>query len=105
MPSSKRQPTGKHEATAKPEAPRTRRCEFEPGRFPEAEFKLEAGWGWVHHHPGTPLHSTDGNIVRKAAQDKQDPPVTKATGLSGRLQALTPDFVRREQPLPPLAPE
>lgn len=104
MPRSKRQPTGKHEVTAKPEAPTTRRCEFEPGTFPAAEFSFDDKWGWVHKHEGTPPHNTDGNVLRVGAQDTQTVPVTKTIGLGGLVQALVPAFVRRKQPLPPLAP-
>ena len=85
------------------EAPKTRRCEFEPGSFPQAEFDLDPGWGWVHHHAGTPLHNTDGSIVESR---KQGVPAQKMAGGWGSLaQKLRPAIKRwRKQPLPPLAP-
>lgn len=87
---------------ATPDAPKTRRCEFEPGSFPEGEFELDPKWGWIHTHRGTPRHNSDGNVIPPdgGRGRKQPEPPTKAVG----LQKVLPAFLREKQPLPPLMP-
>jgi hypothetical protein len=39
----------------------TRRCDFEPGSFPESQFRYHEEYGWVHLVD--PHHTTDGDLI------------------------------------------
>lgn len=42
------------------------RCDYEPGRFPAADFETTTKYGRVHARnlsPGTPLHTSSGNPI------------------------------------------
>lgn len=98
-------PAGKHQATSKGEASKSRRCEFEPGTFPETEFSYDGRWGWVHHHADTPPHNTDGSIVAAAPRKQVLLPRDAPPGPGGVIQKLIPAIrTWRKQQQPPLAP-
>jgi hypothetical protein len=46
-----------------------RRCEIEPGTFPESEFLYVDLLGWVHQV--APRHTTDGDVIGLHTQQTQ----------------------------------